>query len=83
MEYYTEGLVLCQVLRNRAAQRRVHHLAGLPLGEDLENEPVHMHPASLHCAAVGGEIHCGIAGFPICPDHDSPPATIPAATFLP
>ncbi|XP_044293961.1 anion exchange protein 3 isoform X2 [Varanus komodoensis] len=57
-------------------------IAGL-VGEDMANEPLHMHPVSLHCAAVGGEIHSGIASFPICPDHDGPSATIPAATFLP
>lgn len=56
---------------------------GLSLGEDMANEPVHMYPASLHCSAVGCEIHCGITGFPICPDHDSPPEAISAATHLP
>lgn len=60
----------------------LHKVTDFPLGEDMANEPLHMHPAGLHCAALGGEIHSSFVGFPICPDHDSSPETIPTATFL-
>lgn len=53
------------------------------LGEDLENESLHLHSTGLHCAALGGEIYSGIAGLPLCPDHDSATATLRAAPLLP
>lgn len=53
------------------------------LGEDLENESLHLHSTGLHCAALGGEIYSGITGLPLCPDHDSAIATLRAAPLLP
>ena len=53
------------------------------LGEDLENESLHLHSTGLHCAALGGEIYGGITGLPLCPDHDSATATLRAAPLLP
>lgn len=41
-----------------------------PVGEDVAHEHVHPDPAVVYRAAVGGEIHRGIAGVPVHPHHD-------------
>lgn len=38
-------------------------------------EHVHHHPAGLHRCIVGSEVHRGLAGIPLCPDHDGAAAS--------
>lgn len=41
------------------------------LGENMAYEHVHNNPAVMYCALVGGEVYCGIPGFPLYSHHDS------------
>lgn len=34
-------------------------------GEDVADAPVHLHPAGLHRAALGGQVHGGLARLPL------------------
>lgn len=39
-------------------------------GKDMAYEHVHYNPAVVYCTLVGGEVHCGVPGFPLYPYHD-------------
>jgi len=81
---YAEGLCFASWLFINLCGRIKCSLTGFTsLGEDLENESLHLHSTGLHCAALGGEIYGGILGLPLRPDHDSAIATLRASPLLP
>lgn len=36
----------------------------------MADEHVHHHPAGVHRGSVGSEVHRGLLGVPLRPDHD-------------
>lgn len=36
----------------------------------MADEHVHHHPAGVHRGSVGSEVHRGLLGVPLHPDHD-------------
>lgn len=52
-------------------------------GEDLEDAPVYVHPAGLHRAALGGQVHSGLARLSLPAAAHGAPEALPPAPALP
>lgn len=54
-----------------------------PPGEDVADAPVHLHPAGLHRAALGGQVHGGLPCLPLPAAAHGASEALPVAPALP
>lgn len=54
-----------------------------PPGENVADAPVHLHPAGLHRAALGGQIHCGLSRLSLPAAAHGASEAVPPAQALP
>lgn len=51
-------------------------------GEDMADAPVHLHPAGLHCTALGGQVHGSLARFSLPVTAHGASEALPSAPAL-
>lgn len=61
--------------------KKSHHPVSPP-GPNAADASLHLHPAGVSGGAVGGHVHPGVAGFPLCPHPHRPRQDVPAASHL-
>lgn len=64
------GAQTCKNVWRITTLTRATFFPHVSLGEDMAYEPVHYNPAVVYCTLVGGEVYCGVPGFPLYPHHD-------------